>query len=769
MSAPVSAGYVARPALDAAIARSLSSGAGAFSIEGPPGSGKSAALLHGLAREIDRRGKAGRGFVRILQLWGDEAPSEFARRLVREVGLLNLVAYPQPDKLARLAADMAQQLPYLSHAGKLLAALLPDDMRPLSTIAAQALAESGARALASGGPLCIGIDLLGGEVSPPVRDFFTRLCDQLPPTVVLLFAHPGGQNSLVHVPVAHRLPAGPFSTEEARLYLEDRLGPLDDGSMQILQSGRLSLLPGDLAQIVNLYAFLGRDPKAGLSAVAGYLERDITTRYQMMFESQVVRADADPRLLDLCALVAVTARPQQPLTVPLALRRLRGENADGVPESELRPIELAQLRQMPILRALCATLAPLPRPLASVGQASHVEDEGSLRPASSAAQHNVAKESQSTTAPPTLAGDFAGWPLVPANAQARDGVCQALSRHGLLDIYQTRWLNELLSTLRRSVGRESLLAGMSAMSLLSERAERDPQALGQALQVLSEIEILFWRAGWHRAFAELYDGLLPLLDRSGVVARDVAPKLWFRRARTRVQSVDWSQPTSLTAPHALSFSAAQREQLTQAIDELSGLLQISEESVVQARSQLGLPTEGKDVQDWCQQLPFKARQARGYARVLYLFLTHPSTAQQADSTAQAPGFTLHQSVLWQEALDDTLLSLAHFVAQQDAENIAQTLTILGDAYSARCDLQSDPTALAFYEQALSIADRIQPAVAFSQGIIQRSLAYHYLRRGQQVRAVEHFALARRHLLRSPDARMGTLLASLLPSGASSGD
>ena len=47
-------------------------------------------------------------------------------------------------------------------------------------------------------------------------------------------------------------------------------------------------------------------------------------------------------------------------------------------------------------------------------------------------------------------------------------------------------------------------------------------------------------------------------------------------------------------------------------------------------------------------------------------------------------------------------------------------------------------------------------------MIQRSLANHFRRRGQQVRAAEHFALARRHLLRSPDARMGTLLASLLP-------
>ena len=117
-------------------------------------------------------------------------------------GAIRRLAVPaaQGTVLARLAAEMAQSLPGMSQAGKLLAALVPDDMRPLPTIAAQALAESGARALESGGPLCIGVDLQGGEVSAPVRDFFTRLCDQLPPTVVLLLAHPGGHNSLVQVP-----------------------------------------------------------------------------------------------------------------------------------------------------------------------------------------------------------------------------------------------------------------------------------------------------------------------------------------------------------------------------------------------------------------------------------------------------------------------------------------------------------------------------------------------------------------------------------------
>lgn len=755
MSAPLSAGYVPRPALDAAIARCLASGQGAYALEGPGGAGKSAALLHGLVTERERRGKAGRGFVRILQLWGDEAPSEFARRLVREVGLLNWVPYPQPAKLAHLAADMAQQIPGMSQAGKLLAALLPDDMRPLPTIAAQALAESGERSLASGGPLCIGIDLLGGEVSPPVRDFFTRLCDQLPPTVVLLFAHPGGHNSLAHVPVANRLPAGPFTAQQASEFLEDRLGRLDHESVELLRSGRLSLLPGDLSQIVNLYPLLGRDPRAGLSAVAGYLERDITTRYQMMFELGLSRSDADPRLLELCALVAVTTRPQQPLSVPLALRRLGGEGADGVRESPLRPIELSQLRQMPLLRALCATMAPLGG--TAVPDESLAAETRSLIAPLDADRKDPGRVGPALPADESVAGDFVGWPLVPANAQARDGVCNALARHGLLDVYQQRWLSELLSTLRQTSGREALLAGMTAISLLSERATREPQALGQALQLLSEMEVLFWRAGWHRTFAELFDSLASHVDRFRVSVRDVAPKLWFRRARARVQTVDWSQATGQAA--ASTLPSEQHGELAQAIAELGALLQLSEESIVQARAQLGLTTEGHDVLDWCLHLPFKARQARGYAQALGLLL---APAHRAESAGNPTDLATDAAAVWQAALDDILRALAHFVAHQDAENIAQTLTILGDLYSARQDERSEASALAHYEQAVAVASRVEPPIVFTVGVIHRSWASHHLRRGQQVRAAEHIALARRHLLRSPDARMGTLLARLLP-------
>ena len=171
MAAPVSAGYVPRPGLDAAVARCLSRGTGAYTLEGPAGAGKSATLLHGLAGERERRGKGRARLHPHPAALGDEAPSLFASRLVREVGLLNFVPYPQPEKLAHLAADMAQQLPIcrmpafsLGGAPARRYAAAADDCRP-------GLAESGARALQSGGPLCIGVDLQGGEVSPPVRDF----------------------------------------------------------------------------------------------------------------------------------------------------------------------------------------------------------------------------------------------------------------------------------------------------------------------------------------------------------------------------------------------------------------------------------------------------------------------------------------------------------------------------------------------------------------------------------------------------------------------
>jgi len=698
----VKATYIARPALDSAIARCLSSGAGVYAIEGPGGAGKSAALLHGLNAERERRersGQGGRGHVRILQLWGDEPPSLFSQRLVREVGLLNLVAYPQPQQLARLCADMAQAIPGLSTAGKVLGSLLPNDLRPLPLVAAQSLAEAGSRAIEHGNPLCIGVDLLGGTISGPVRDFFSRLCEQLPPTVVLLFAQPGGQDFLVQVPPGQRIAAGPFTVDEAAAFFKERLGPQNGETLALLQSRRLSLLPGDLTQIVNLYTYLGREE--GLAGVLPYLERDIAARYQLMFQSKLVEPGADPRVLELCALCAVTARPQQPLSLELALERMR--------DSPLRPSELAQLRQAPLVRALCASPS---------GE------------------------------------DAAGWPLLPASAQARDGVCAALERNGLLEAYERRWLGELLRALRSGAGDggpgpSGLIAGMQALSLLIERASRQrpnllgtrgQASLGQAVELLAEIETLLWRAGWHRAFAELYDALLPHLRQAGVVPRDVAPMLWFRRARARIQSIDWS-------PEA-AFSSEEIELALKELDELEAL---SETAVVQARVRIGLSTDGNELSDWCRHLPVKARQARGYASILWLLLGREAPASGAG--------------LLGRAFDDILSALAYFVATERAEDTAQTLTILGDAYSARGD---DAAALYQYEQAVAVAQRQSTgsegagSLAFCLGIIHRSIGNHHRRRGRLDLAGRCYELARRYLLRTADARMGTLLASLLP-------
>ena len=46
-------------------------------------------------------------------------------------------------------------------------------------------------------------------------------------------------------------------------------------------------------------------------------------------------------------LVAVTTRPQQPLTIERALRRLAGDPELHESDTAIRPIELSFLRQMP--------------------------------------------------------------------------------------------------------------------------------------------------------------------------------------------------------------------------------------------------------------------------------------------------------------------------------------------------------------------------------------------------------------------------------------
>lgn len=679
--------YIVRPAIDRAIATCLSTGSGVYVLEGPGGAGKSAALLHGLSQERERRGKGGRGHVRILQLWGDETPSLFAQRLLREVGILNLVAYPQPEQLVHLAAEMAQSIPGLSHATKLLEHILPDDMRPLPLVAAKALGEAGERSMAEGNPLIIGVDLLGGSVSAPVRDFFTRLAELLPPTVVMLFAQPGGHNHLVSVPPSQRISVGAFTPAEARAFLEERLGSLDADSIALLSEAQLSLLPGDLSQIVNFYTYFGKGQR--LRDILPSLSRDIAARYQALFESQLEQPAGEGDSVDraaaieLVALCAVTARPQAPLSLERALFRMEKGEA-------LRPSELSQLRQASLVRALC-------------------------------------------TSP---SGNRSAWPLEPANAQARDGICAALSRHGLLDVYEDRWLDELTQTLRAGATHgEHLSAGITALSLLIERAARQPASLGQAVELLSEMETLLWRAGWHRAFAELYDALLPHLYQAGVEPRDVAPRLWFRRARTRIQGLDWAQSGEFSS-----------EEFTLAHKELSALESLKEHDVVKARVHIGLATDGKELTAWCRHLPHKARQARGYASVLWFL-----------SSGQAQSAELQSATL-----DDILHALSHFIAAQRSEDTAQTLTILGDFYSARRDVESDRRAMFHYEQGLLVAEHITPAPAFCLGMIHRSIGNHHQRRGRGEQAARAYAQARRYLLRAPDARMGTLLASLLP-------
>lgn len=784
MNPTSSASYLPRTAVDRALSEHLQRGTGVIGLEGPPGAGKSAALLHALWTERERRGKAGRGYVRLLQLWGDEPPSLFARRMVREVGFLHLVAYPQPERLGKLVADMAQAIPGLASAGKLLAALVPDDMRPLPVVAAQALAEAGGRAVdyggEQGGPLVLGVDLLGGEVSAPVREFFTRLCEQLPPTVVMVLAQPGGQQCLAPVAPAQRVAIGAFSIEEARAYLEPALGTLDAESLAVLTSGRLSLLPGDLAQVVNLYHYLGAARlrgESGLRAVSAYLERDQAARYQLMLENALGQPGAvDVRALELCAWVAVTARSQQPLSLERFLARV------GMPP--VRPSEAALLRQAPLVRALCATAATV-----SAGTPGRQADTPS--PAG-AANANASTNTNTNTGPGTanrpsapelLAVPVAvdsGWPLLPSSAAAREGVLSALLRNGLLDVYQRRFLDELLATLRGPLGRDGLTAGVQALSLLVERAARDKAALGQAVVLLGEMETPLWRAGWHRAFAELYDALLPHLWRAGVAPRDVAPQLWFRRARTRIQGADWAAqggPVVAGSP----LSQVLREDLPLALEELTELLELDEAKVVQARARLQLGVDGREVASWCQHLPFKARQARGYARVLRLLHTIvPAAGGSSLTLTGSPLSEGREGALRQAALDDILLALGHFAAAAGGasgrrsgqlENLAQTLAILGDFYSAREGGESDRLALQHYDQALTVATEAgeagtpgeQPtsAASFCLGMIHRARGNHHRRRDRPADAAAAYAEARRSLLRSPDARMGTLLAGLL--------
>jgi hypothetical protein len=112
-------------------------------------------------------------------------------------------------------------------------------------------------------------------------------------------------------------------------------------------------------------------------------------------------------------------------------------------------------------------------------------------------------------------------------------------------------------------------------------------------------------------------------------------------------------------------------------------------------------------------------------------------------------------------MDDVLAAIAHFAAHDQREDLAQSLTILGDCYSARPDAEADRLACHHYSQAIALAEAMAPRPAFSLGVIHRAYGNHHRRRGREAAASREHAEARRCLLGSPDARMGTLLAGLI--------
>lgn len=708
--------YVPRPAIDAALAEGIGRGAGVFTLEGPPGAGKSAALLHALEAEIERRRASGggRGYVRLVQLWGDEPPSLFARRLVREAGHLHLASYPQPEHLKLLIETMAEAVPGLSAAGKLLGALVPDDLRPLHEVATAALQEVGARAAQRIGPLVIGVDLLGGTVSTAAQEFFERLAAALPPTVVLIVAQPGGAQRLLPAPSGGLIPVGALTPIEAHAYLREGLGPLGEIDEALVSSGRLSLLPGDLAQLVQYHRAIAAQRRADtssvLTAVAELLSRDVAARYQALYESACAREEDEAQAAaELCAWVAVAARPERPLDAADALQRLGGDR-DGA--GHLQPAGLWRLRQHELVRALCATALP-----AGAGPADL----------------------------------DAGWPLAPRHGHAQRGVLQSLERGGVLPVYERRWLGELWPP---GGGKAGLGGGVQAVLVLLEQARRPGAGLGPlgaALALLEELEVQLWHAGWHRTFAELYDALLPLLSGSGVTPRDAAPALWFRRARARVQAVDWSPPRP-DAPVPGERAEAAHE-LRRAIADLAELDTVSESAVLGARGALGLAAHGAAVATLCRRLPRKAAQARGYARVLALLLAEGGDRAALEAERR-------------RGLDEILQSLAFFVAGGAAESeaAAQSLTILADWYSSGEGPEADELARDCYAQAVRTAESVAEPPgppAFSLGVIHRSWARHERRRGRPEAALRAEAEARRWLLRDPDTRMGSLLANLM--------
>jgi len=101
-----------------------------------------------------------------------------------------------------------------------------------------------------------------------------------------------------------------------------------------------------------------------------------------------------------------------------------------------------------------------------------------------------------------------------------------------------------------------------------------------------------------------------------------------------VQGVDWAGQGAGSAGHL----ASAHEELPQAIEELSELCELKEPQVVAARARLGLPIGGVEIATWCVELPYKARQARGYARVLRLLLSSAPLLPRC-STRECPAVT----------------------------------------------------------------------------------------------------------------------------------
>lgn len=722
--------YVPRPTIDGALAGFIRRGAGVFTLEGPSGAGKSAALVQALIEEIDQRPPRGRPFVRLVQLYGDEPPSLFARRLVQEASHLHLISYPQPERLRTLLEAMNLAVPGL---GKLLSALVPEDLRPMHQAARDVLAALGQKAIdiEGSGPFVLAVDLLGGTVSQPMRDFFARLQDTLPASVVVLVAQPSGAQGLCHVrPECQRL-LGPLSAEEAWALLRDRLppsGPERERKRAELEAAlvRGALLPGDVVQLAEARPGV----KVGQSMAASFQQR---------FEDAVAEGGAAAlAAADLCAWVAVAARPDAPLTAEVATRHL----GLGAYQTSSGALTLWSLRRHELVQALCTTalgrLGSAPAPGDAAGAADLADAAGG----------------------PSLTEALTqGWPLLSRHAQARAGVLAALRRQGVLGIYLRRHLEDLRATLRAGLaaadGAEraaALQSGVQALRLLLALAAEGSAAgaehragqgaaatLGQAVLLLGELEAPLWHAGWHRTFAELYDALRPGLVALGLDPREAAPTLWFRRARARVQAVDFAGGAGAElAPIELPLAE----------QELSALLVLSEEGVLRARLALGLPKSGDEAHRLVEELPLKARQARGYARILQLLLSPVDGADE---------------VVWRAALDDILVALAHFASP--SERLAQTLTILGDAYSAaaqRGQGSADELAVLHYHRAVSVARALSEPPLFALGVIYRSLGAHHARCQRPGDAARANAQARRYLLRSPDAAMGSLLAGLLP-------